>query len=338
MVINKKVFFVIIMNLLILIVLLGFMGTSCRRQPGPADDPFTDEAVSEIEEIIENDMDEPEEVLMEEPAAMETSSYEGPRIGASAVTEPSRLTVDVAVVEARYMVGREQNFWKVVDICLDHDLYLIANIIIGNSGDGHLLPEDQWRARVEEVTSELLRRGATKETARLTIDNEPMKYLTREAYINYVNIAYDQIGQRFDMGAGNEEYDLAMRSDNMYEYLAQNADFDVLDIHIQSSMTTPESIYEKGIWFRDIADRYNKRLSVTEANWFDVSTPEGYDMLIMQLEKAIKIGAEDFSVVFISLQDRSTYEWLSFIYNGHVRNEENWHDFRNRMLESKNNY
>jgi hypothetical protein len=53
----------------------------------------------------------------------------------------------------------------------------------------------------------------------MTIDNEPMKYLTREEYINYVNIAYDQIGRRFDVGAGNEEYDLAMHSDNMYEYL-----------------------------------------------------------------------------------------------------------------------
>jgi hypothetical protein len=58
-------------------------------------------------------------------------------------------------------------------------------------------------------------------------------------------------------------------------------------------------------------------------------------MLIMQLEKAIEIGAEDFSVVFVSLQDRSAYEWLSFIYNGQIRNEENWHDFRQRMIESK---
>jgi hypothetical protein len=340
MAVNKKIILIFLIIILILAVFLTLMGVSRIRQSADADGQETEAAmqpaiddVAEEEEPVQDDTDG---IVLEEPEIIEASPRVLPRIGASAVTEPSRLTTDVAVVEARYMTGRDQNFWNVVDICLAHDLYLIANIIIGNTADGQLLSESEWRTRVEEITSELLRRGATRETARMTIDNEPMKYLTREEYINYVNIAYDQIGRRFDVGAGNEEYDLAMRSDNMYEYLAENAVFDVLDIHIQSSMTTPESIHEKGNWFRDLAHRYNKRLSVTEANWFDVSTPEGYNMLIMQLEKAMEIGAEDFSVVFVSLQDRSAYEWLSFIYNGQIRNEENWHDFRQRMIESKN--
>ncbi len=335
----KKIFLALLIIIFILAVVLSLLVLFQKRQSAGADAIETETtmqtAQDDIAEQKEAAQDDTDSIVIEEPQINEALPRVFPRIGASAVTEPSRLTTDVAVVEARYMVGREQNFGKVVDICLDHDLYLIANIIIGKAADGQLISENEWRTRVEEMTSELLRRGATRETARMTIDNEPMKYLTREEYINYVNIAYDQIGLRFDVGAGNEEYDLAMRSDNMYEYLAENAIFDVLDIHIQSSMTTPESIHEKGNWFRDLADRHNKRLSVTEANWFDVSTPEGYNMLIMQLEKAIEIGAEDFSIVFVSLQDRSAYEWLSFIYDGQIRNEENWHDFRQRMLESK---
>jgi hypothetical protein len=330
--INKKL---ILLFAIITVLMVILSATACSQRTPSSDinDQVIEESKPEEEEIGNKDA----EISVEEPEVEETAPSQVMRIGASAVTEPSRLTLDVAVVEARYLIGREQNFWDVVDICIGNNIFLIANIVIRGQGENLLPPEDEWRSMVEEVTSELLNKGATRDNARITIGNEPMKDISKEEYVNYVNIAYDQIASRFDVGAGNEEYDLAMRSENMYEYLCLNAEFDILDIHIQSSMTTPESIEEKGDWFRDLADTHNKRLSVTEANWFDVSTPEGYQMLILQLEKAEDIGAEDFAVVFISLRDRRTYEWLSFIYDGNIRNEANWHDFRSRMIESKSN-
>ncbi len=333
MIVSKKFFLVFIIKILILVVFLSCMGLSQRRETAQANIQVAEEIIPEKEEIIKEDIEVPP---VDQPQPVEDFSLNGvTRLGASCVTEPARFTIDVAVAEARHVIGREQNFWEVIEISLTNNIYLIVNIDNWHEEGVHRFNEDDWRARVEQITSELLRRGATRENARITIDNEPMKYFTKEEYVNYVNIAYDQIAGRFDVGAGNEEYDLAMRNGNMYEYLCQNANFDVLDVHIQSSMTTPESIQKKGDWYRDLADRYNKRLSCTEANWFDVSTLEGYHMLIMQLEKALEIGVEDFCVVFVALENRPEYEWLSFNYNGHTRNEVTWNDFRSRLHESR---
>ncbi len=333
MIASKKFFFVFIIKILILSVFLSCMGLSQRRETAEIVIQSPEEEISEKVEIVKEDV---KNIGLEEVQPISPSLNRETRIGASCVTEPARFTTDVAVAEARHVIGREQSFWEVIDISLSNDIYLIVNIDNWKEEERHRFNEEEWRARVEQITSELLRRGATRENTRITIDNEPMKYFTKEEYVNYVNIAYDQIGGRFDVGAGNEEYNLAMHSGNMYEYLCQNANFDVLDVHIQSSMTTPETIQEKGNWYRDLADRYNKRLSCTEANWFDVSTPEGYHMLVLQLEKALEIGVEDFCVVFVSLENRPEYEWLSFIYNGITRNEDTWNDFRSRLHASKN--
>jgi hypothetical protein len=333
MILNKKFFLVIGIKIFIILIFIGSMGMTQRSQVGeeatiPMEEPETNDTL--IEEEVKEDA-----VVEESEAADPEPFMDFPRLGASCVTEPSRFTTDVAVAEARHVIGREQGFWEVIDTSLQNEIYLIVNIDNWKDEGRHSFNEEDWRNRVEQIISELLRRGANKENTRITIDNEPMKYFTREEYVEYVNIAYDQIAGRFDMGAGNEEYDLAMRSDNMYEYLCENADFDVLDVHIQSSMTSYEAIQEKGDWYRDLAERHGKRLSVTEANWFDVATLEGYHMLIAQLEKAYEIGAEDFCVVFVALENRPEYEWLSFNYNGQVRNEATWGDFRARLHESR---
>ncbi len=272
-----------------------------------------------------------EDIVAEDPEP-EPTQRETMRVGASGVGKWGlAFTGKEAVAEIRHVIGREAYFWEAVDICLANDIYIIANID-NWTFNGYLEPNEQeWRQRVESLVTDLKDRGATKQNTRITIINEPMKYISREAYIRLVNIAYDQIDQRFYMGAGNEEYDLAKKRGNMYEYLCQNAEFDVLDTHWQASFTTPEDIEVKANWFRDLADRYGKRLSVTEANWFDMSTAEGYEMLIKKMIKAEQLGSEDFCVVFTKLEDQPQYEWLAFIYNGQIRNQQNWEDFLSRI-------
>lgn len=313
----------IIILAVILITALG-----CRTAKSPAPQAYDNTVVEAqkgnlppppppLDEII--DPEEPEE---------DTTM----RIGASGVGKWGlAFTGKEAVAEIRHVMDRQDYFWEAVDIALENDIYIIANID-NWTFDGRLDPDEQeWRERVESLVTDLERRGANKQNARITIENEPMKYISREQYIWLVNIAYDQIDQRFYMGAGNEEYDLAKQRGNMYEYLCENADFDILDTHWQASFATPGDIENKANWFRDLADRHDKRLSVTEANWYDIATPEGYDLLIQTMTKAEELGSEDFCVVFTSLDDQPQYEWLAFIYNGEVRNQQHWDDFLSRI-------
>ncbi len=299
------------------------------RDIGPTEQ---NRAVKEgVAEVEDSQLPKPppplEDIFKQKPPEMDTM-----RIGASGVGKWGlAMTGKEAVAEIRHVIDREDYFWEAVDLCLGNDIYMIVNIH-NWTFNGFLEPdEQQWRQRVENLVTDLINRGASKQNTRITIINEPMKHMSREAYIKLVNIAYDQIDQRFYMGAGNEEYDLAKKRGNMYEYLCQNASFDILDTHWQASLSTPADIEKKGNWFRELADRYGKRLSVTEANWFDVATEEGYALLIKQMVKAEELGSEDFCVVFTNLKNHPQYEWLSFIYNGEVRNETNWKDFLERI-------
>ncbi|MGM0366614.1 MAG: hypothetical protein ACQEP5_08785 [Actinomycetota bacterium] len=314
---------------LIVIILATFACSrlACRRAaPSPGE---------RAEEAAVKSLPDPppplEDLAGEEPATADPG-IDGMRIGASGVGKWGlAFTGKEAVAEIRHVEGREHYFWEAVDICLNNNIYIIANID-NWTFNGRLEPdEQQWRERVENLVGGLIGRGANKENARITIENEPMKYISREQYVWLVNVAYDQIGQRFYMGAGNEEYDLAKKRGDMYEYLCENANFDILDTHWQASFATPEDIEKKGNWFRELADRHNKRLSVTEANWFDVATSEGYHLLVTKMLKAEQVGSEDFCVVFTSLTDRPQYEWLAFIYDGEVRNQAHWDDFKSRI-------
>ncbi len=317
---------------LIVLIILIISTFACSRLACRRVTPPREERVAETIERRIPDPPPPLEELTREEAQMEPVKSPGMRIGASGVGKWGlAFTGKEAVAEIRHVIGREHYFWDAVDISLQNDIYIIANID-NWTFNGYLEPDEQeWRQRVENLVNDLKSRGANKQNARITIINEPMKYISREQYIWLVNIAYDQIGQRFYMGAGNEEYDLAKKRGNMYEYLCENANFDILDTHWQASFTTTHDIEKKGSWFRELADRYGKRLSVTEANWFDISTSEGYELLIQKMLKAEELGSEDFCVVFTSLDDQPQYEWLSFIYNGEVRNQEHWQDFIGRI-------
>lgn len=239
------------------------------------------------------------------------------RIGASGCGKfGMALTADVTVAENRYYPGREYDFWQVADFCLKNNIYQIINLDIDHSFN---FTEHQWRARVEQLISDLEQHGFDNSKGYFTVINEPMKYVDLATYANVINITHDQIRGRYRLGAGNEEYDLAMSKGNMYEYICQHANFEVLDVHIQSSCTTPQAIEDKCNWFKSVADRYGKQIDCNESNWSDVATPDGFNIHKAQLRKAKEIGCPNFCMVFIALNDVSKYKWLSFIYNGVAR-------------------
>ena len=239
------------------------------------------------------------------------------RIGASGCGKfGMALTADVTVAENRYYPGREYDFWQVADFCLKNNIYQIINLDIDHSFN---FTEHQWRVRVEQLISDLEQHGFDKSKGYFTVINEPMKYVDLATYANVINITHDQLRGRYKLGAGNEEYDLAMSKGNMYEYICQHSNFEVLDVHIQSSCATPQAIEDKCNWFKSVADRYGKQIDCNESNWSDVATLDGFNIHKAQLYKAKEIGCPNFCMVFIALNGVSKYKWLSFIYNGVAR-------------------
>jgi hypothetical protein len=210
--------------------------------------------------------------------------------------------------------------------CMANDIYAIVNIDLWTS-KGHLkYNEADWRQRVDGLVSELLQIEPTATKWRITIDNEPMKYMTKEGYGWLVNIAYDQIKikRRWNVkiGAGNEEFSLAAARGDMYLYILNNCKFDYIDIHFQAAVINPASkrvndalLNHWGDTAKQWATTYNKKLSCTEANWCNVSTANGYLDLKKIINKAEEIGCEDLCIVFLDYRG-SDYRWLCFNVNG----------------------
>jgi len=268
------------------------------------------------------------------------------RIGVSCVTvRDGNPTTECLVAEIRQVVEDSiTKFWQDVDFCLEHNIYIIINFDMWSSG-GHLdYTELQWRQRVDGLVWAMLQREPTAKKWRVTIENEPMKYWSKEKYAWFINIAYDQIKvargwTRVQMGVGNEEFSLAAKF-GMYEYILQNCQFDYLDIHIQaavieaSTMRVSDSALNYwGNVAKSWAVTYNKKLSCTEGNWCDVSKATGYTDIIKMLDKAEEIGCEDFCVVFTDYRG-DDYCWLSFLLRG-VSRSPYWDSFKQEIINRK---
>ena len=251
------------------------------------------------------------------------------KMGASGALFKDRFTLDCHVVETRQYPYRVSDCWGVTQKALKGSIYLIFNICWES---GYNPTDEQWRHRVEDVVQKLISYGGNKKNCRITIINEPMKYIPREKYAHLINIAYSQIRGRFLVGAGNEEFLLAQAKGNMYEYILNHSNFDVLDIHIQGSCLTEANCNHWCAVARSWANKYNKILDCTEANYSDVAKESGYKTLLMQLSYAEQIGCMCFPMVFIGLSNESKYEWLSFIYNGKVRSSY-WENYKKLMKE-----
>jgi len=268
------------------------------------------------------------------------------RIGVSCVTiRDGIITKECLAAEIRQIAEDPQSeFWKNIDFCLANNIYMIINIDLWSS-NGHLSYSEQaWRQRVDGLAYEMLKKDPTAKKWRITIDNEPAKYESKEIYAWLINVAYDQIKikrgwTQIQIGAGNEEFSLAAKF-GMYEYILENCKFDYLDIHIQAAVidvatarVNDATLKHWGDTAKNWATKYKKKLSCTEANWCDVSRETGYTDLIKMLNKADEIGCEDFCIVFTNVVS-GDYNWLSFLQNG-VSRSPYWENFKQEIIKRK---
>jgi len=248
-------------------------------------------------------------------------------MGASGVLFCDRFTLDCHVVETRQYPYRVSDCWGVTQKALNNGIYLIFNICVE---PGYNPTDEQWRYRVEDVVVKLIAYGGNKKNCRITVINEPMKFISKEKYAHLINIAYSQIRGRFLVGSGNEEFGLSEAKGGMYQYILSQSNFDILDIHIQTSCLTEANCNHWCAVARSWATKYNKILDCTEANYSDVAKESGYKTLLMQLSYAEQVGCIHFPMVFIGLSNEDKYRWLSFIYNGKVRSPY-WENFKKLM-------
>jgi len=248
-------------------------------------------------------------------------------MGASGAIFQDRFTLDCHVVETRQYPYRVSDCWGVTQKALNNGIYLIFNICWEKEYNP---TDEQWRYRVEDVIQKLISYGGNKNNCRITIINEPMGKLTKEKYAHLINIAYSQIRGRFLVGSGNEEFLLAQAKGNMYEYILNHSNFDILDIHIQGSCLKESGCSKWTNLALNWATSHGKILDCTEANYSDVAKESGYKTLLMQLKYAERIGCINFPIVFIGLSNEDKYRWLSFIYNGKVRSPY-WNEYKQLM-------
>ena len=251
------------------------------------------------------------------------------KMGASGAIFQDRFTLDCHIVETRQYPYRISDCWGITQKALNNGIYLIFNICWES---GYNPTDEQWRHRVENVVQKLISLGANTHNCRLSLINEPMKRLTKEKYAHLINIAHSQVKNRFLVGAGNEEFLLSQAKGNMYEYILNHSNFDVLDIHIQGSCLKESDCSKWTNLALNWATSHKKILDCTEANYSNVAKESGYKTLLMQLRYAEKIGCIHFPVVFIGLSNEDKYRWLSFIYNGKVRSPY-WNNYKQLMKE-----
>jgi len=156
-----------------------------------------------------------------------------------------------------------------------------------------------------------------------------------------INIAYPIIKKYgFLVGAGNEEFVTAQLKGGMYQYILANAQFDILNIHIQGSCDSEE---KTEYWTNVVRQWTSKPIDCTEAFYSDISTQSGWELLKSQLYHAERIGCKNFCNVFNNL-DYSAFpdsilehvkKWnrLSFLVNGNIRSPY-WQEWKN-LIEAK---
>ncbi len=228
------------------------------------------------------------------------------------------------VVETRSFIGSTSKCWEVADYCIANKIYLIFTPCINrNDFSGYDPMDTEWKQIIDFTCRELIRRGGNRDNCRLSLINEPMKYISKERYAQLINIAYPIIhNYGFLAGAGNEEFLTAQAKGDMYQYILANCNFDILDVHVQGSCNTAE---KTEFWCNTARSWTSKPIDCTEAFYADIATSSGWNLLNAQQYHTERIGCENFCMVFTNL-DRSMFPWntsswdkLCFNINGNNR-------------------
>jgi len=255
------------------------------------------------------------------------------------------------VTETRRFIGSWSNWKEVSQKCIDNKIYLILTICINrNDKSGHYPTDTEWINMVEDTCRYLKSIGMNRNNGYVSIVNEPMKFCTKEQYGHLLDIAYLIIHRYgFLVGAGNEQFTMAMVCGDMYSYILEHHrnSFDILDIHLQGDCELDELCREKADWFKFMADGYGKSLDCTEAFYGDIATDRGYGSLKNQRYHAERVGIPNFCSVFYDLWESAFpasmqkflkgWHKLCFKINGIFRNkatEKNWYKWM-KIIDEK---
>jgi len=253
-------------------------------------------------------------------------------------------TPDTTVNEIRFVQDERPPInWNAVDMSLRNRIKMIINLSsYGNGTNRGWHSEANLRTFTEKILTILISKasnygitlGKLKRFCRLTFDNEANEIYSPYEYGYYLDIFYSQVAGRFDVGAGN----FGNNRKDYFEYICRvhKTSFNILDIHMQTGWETKSKIAENAKWYRELATKYVKRISCTEANDTrnNIWTASGFDILHYQLVKAIEIGCEDFCVIFIKQPDDGNYANQSFIRNDGSKSPY-WDSFKKMIADNK---
>lgn len=254
---------------------------------------------------------------------------------------------DCTVNEIRFVIKTDihsAHNWEWVDKSLASRTKMIINIESHTRGwSGGWESEANLRSFTESILTTLIAKaynnygitlGKLKRFCRLTFDNEANEIYSPYDYGRYLDIFYSQVAGRFDVGAGN----FGNNRKDYYEYICRvhKTSFNILDIHMQTGWETKSKIAENAKWYRELATKYVKRISCTEANDTrnNIWTADGFGILHYQLVKAIEMGCEDFCTIFIKQPDDGKYANQSFIRNNGSKSPY-WDSFKKMIADNK---
>jgi len=260
------------------------------------------------------------------------------RIGDSCCLSLDMITPQARVVETRRFYNHPSQWYEIAKKCIAEKKFIIVTPCIAHIDFEGVPNETVWRGTIEDTVIKLLALGANKYNSRIDIINEPMKFVDIPTYVKLINTAYSQVNKRLPVGAGNEEFITAMAKGDMYNYICQNANFDVLVVHIQGSCDTPANTKKWCEWAYNLSQRYKKPIDCNEAFYADIATSKGWTLLQSQLYWAEKIGCPNFCNVFNNLDKKAfnhnTDKWnfLAFKINGMLRSNY-WQQWKELMNE-----
>ncbi len=187
------------------------------------------------------------------------------RIGDSCCLSTNMITGKV--VETRILTDNSTQWQAVSKYAIDNNIYLIVTPCVNDGYNKPHIPTDSsWTTLIKSTCEYLKFIGGNKYNCRISVINEPMKFLTKEQYVSFINKAYPIIkSYGFSVGAGNEEFITAAAKGDMYPYILQHSLFDILDIHIQGSCDSPAKTEYWCNVAKLWATQYNKPLDCTEA-------------------------------------------------------------------------
>lgn len=216
------------------------------------------------------------------------------------------------VVETRILTDQSSDWKNVCKHAIANKIFLILTPCVNNGYNIGTIPSDSaWQNTITSACQFLKSIGGNYNNARISLINEPMKFITREQYKHYIDLAYPIIkSYGFLCGAGNEEFVMSSAHGNMYQYILDNCKFDILDIHIQGSCDTQAHIDEYKAEVQSWINYWKVPADCTEAFYGNITTSQGWNLLLAQLQMAKDLKCNNFCNVFNNI-DTSVFPILS---------------------------